>query len=73
VLRDSPVRAFTAGSLRIVVAMFRTSLEFKGLKNMEKASPKRSVTRELEPENLLQELGFFLQQRITGNDFVMLA
>jgi hypothetical protein len=40
---------------------------------MEKASPKRSVTRELEPENLLQELGFFLQQRITGNDFVMLA
>jgi hypothetical protein len=38
------VRAFTAGSLRIVVAMLGPLWNSKSLKNMEKASRRRSVT-----------------------------
>ncbi len=71
-LRESPVRALTAGSLRIVVAMLGASLEFKGSQEHGEGVTYESITGEFEPGILLQELGLLLQQGITGNDSVML-
>jgi hypothetical protein len=73
VLRDRPVRAFTAGSLRIVVANARASLEFKESQKYGEGVTHKKRYREWNQGNLLQVLGFFLPQRITGNYFVIVA
>ena len=72
-LRDSPVRAFTAGSLRIVVAMLGPLWNWKSAKTRGTLSTTTNVTVSVSKGKVLQELVLLLQQNITRNSFVTLA